>query len=218
MKLKFISFMVLGLLFSGCSIMKQVEVPKGEVTKYKAMTPLEFIDSLPLARDIESKGIFTYGCKDIKGNNGKLLKDSDTLCPTWGKIEGDAYVIYHHNIKQKIDNANTVKTIFEDVEKETISYCKANGGFFVPFEDLGFDSKYLTHEILSLDIRQPSFMLFKACMTEHKPYFGWGRWGNTFVFLTDDYIQNGINEEINNHLQKQENIKIEKSKKEDFKY
>ncbi len=109
MKLKFISFMVLGLLFSGCSIMKQIEVPKGDVTKYKAMTPLEFTNSLPLVKDKGAKGIFIYGCQDIKGNNGKLLTDSDTLCPTWGKIEGDAYVTYHHNIMRKIDNANTVE-------------------------------------------------------------------------------------------------------------
>ncbi len=68
-------------------------------------------------------------------------------------------------------------------------------------------------------------MHFEACIIGQNPYFGWGKWGGIFVFLTGDYIQNGINEEINNHLQKQiqenikqENIKIEESKKEDFKY
>lgn len=223
MKVKYLSIVALGLLFSGCSITNQIEVPKGEATKYKAMTPLEFIDSLPIARDKQSDGKFFYNCRDIKDKNGNLLKGSDTLCPNWGELEGDAYVFYNHSIGKKFENAKKVSSLFKDIEKEAIAYCDANNGFYVPFEDINLDSKFLSHDIFKLNIKgyKGSYMAFNACIVNQEPYFGWGRFGNLFAFFTGNYIKDGLHKDINAYYTKQEdNIdKTEEVKqKEEFKY
>lgn len=238
MKLKYIWLIVLGFMLVGCSVDQvntpDIKVPDVKTSEYKNMTPIQFINSMPLVKvkitkhtkvineqgeislkfKVIDKGWFLYDCNSFKDINGKQLKGKEGLCDSWTTFKYGEWWRVTRNAKDRLIYNKLLKKNFTNISKKSEKFCNVHNGTSVPIKYIGYDSNFIIQKIFNLNLNIP----LNVCMVDKKPYFAWGTDGEHFIFMTGDYIRNHLNRDINAYYRKKEIIKKENKNKEDFKY